>query len=63
MTHRFSPENDRTGQQAAVRYGMDYRLRFMCNHKGDRAGAQFKGSIPWKCAACVKGPEKVMDET
>ena len=59
MNNRFSPERDRTAQQYAVPGGMDQRLLFMCGtadnaHKGDRAGAQFKGSIPWKCAACVR---------
>ena len=35
----------------------DNRLLFVhpqCQHKGFRAGAQFRGRVPWKCAACVE---------
>lgn len=54
-SNAYSPARDLTAKQPARGEGMAITLKFMCNHKGIRLGAEMRGRIPWKCAACVKG--------
>jgi hypothetical protein len=49
----YSNARDRTHQQPARGEGIPPLLLFMCNHKGGRTGAEMRGRIPMRCAACV----------
>lgn len=57
-SNAFSPARDLTHKQPAAGPGMPAQLLFMCTHKGGRAGAEMRGRIPMRCAACVAGSKK-----
>ncbi len=52
-SNAYSPARDLTHKQAAAGPGMSVQLLFMCHHKGSRVGAEMRGRIPFRCAACV----------
>lgn len=50
--NRPRSQPDLTMRQPQAGVGMCHKLRFLCNHKGERAGALFRGKLPMLCAAC-----------
>jgi hypothetical protein len=53
MSNVYSQARDLTHKQQAPGPGMSVQLLFMCSHKGGRVGAEMRGRIPMRCAACV----------
>jgi hypothetical protein len=62
-SNAYSTARDVTHRQAKAGPGIPALLLFMCGtakdpHKGSRTGAQMRGKLPMRCAACVQKDAK-----